>query len=41
MNPDFRDFGMAEARGTRPILFSDGVTRDAPAAYWTQNFGAQ
>ena len=41
MNPDFIDFGMAESRGTRAILFSDGVTRDAPAAYWTQNFGAE
>jgi len=41
MKPNFRDFGMAEARGTKPIVFSDGVTRDADVAYWTQNFGSQ
>jgi len=39
MNPNFHDFGMAEARGTKPMVFSDGVTRDVPVAYWTQNFG--
>ena len=41
MNPNFRDFGMAEARGTSDVIFSDGVTRTAPVAYWTQNFGTQ
>jgi len=41
MNPNFRDFGMAEARGVESIQFSDGVTREVPTAYWTQNFGAQ
>ncbi len=40
MNADFKDFAMAEARGTKNLVFSDGVTRPAPAGYWTQNFGA-
>jgi len=40
MDPNFRDFGMAESRGTKPIVFSDGITRDVPVAYWTQNFGS-
>ena len=38
MKPNFRDFGMAESRGTKRILFDDGVSRDVPIAYWTQNF---
>ena len=36
MNPNFRDFGMAEARG--PYDFGTVI---GEGAYWTQNFGAQ
>ena len=41
MNPDFRDFGMAESRGVEEKVFSDGNTYLVNTAYWTQNFGAQ
>jgi len=41
MNPNFKDFGMAEARGTQPYTLDDGTVIDMPVAYQTQNFGAQ
>ena len=41
MNPSFHDFGMVEARGTKPMVLSNGITRDVPIAYWTQNFGTR
>jgi len=38
MNPNFIDFGMAEARGSENIKV-DSQELEGEAAYWTQNFG--